>query len=72
MQDILTQVQIIFVRLAGYFTSILSSTRLEIIYVYGVFVVLVVRFVLMPIFGGGGFGGRSDTAKKTKDGDTND
>ena len=72
MAGLLSVLQNVFVTLVGWFSSLLTSSGTSEIFVSAIFIMLVTRFILRPIFGGGGFGGRSDTAKKAKDGDTND
>lgn len=70
MTSLFTALQNVFVSLAGWFTSLFTASGAVDIFISVIFIMLVTRFILRPIFGGGGLGGRSDTAKKQKDGDS--
>lgn len=72
MTSLFTALQNVFVSLAGWFTSLFTGSGAVDIYISVIFIMLVTRFILRPIFGGGGLGGRSDTAKKQKDGDSDE
>lgn len=70
MTSLFSGIQNVFVSLAGWLTSLFTASGAVDIFISVIFIMLVTRFILRPIFGGGGFGGRSDTAKKQKDGDS--
>lgn len=68
MTSLFTVLQNVFVSLADWFSSLFTASGASDIFIAVIFIMLVTRFILRPIFGGGGLGGRSDTAKKQKDG----
>lgn len=72
MTSLFSALQNVFVSLARWFTSLFTASGAADIFISVVFIMLVTRFILRPIFGGGGLGGRSDTAKKQKDGDSDE
>ena len=54
-----------------WFGSILESSSTVSIFLAGIFIMLVYRFLLAPIFGAVVFSAASDTAKRIRDKDSN-
>lgn len=71
MDSLFSAIISVFNAPASWFGSILESTSTVSIFLAGIFIMLVYRFILAPIFGAVVFSAASDTAKRIRGKDSN-